>query len=83
MGVPDHRSTGRRNGEPGAYASPQSPHALDDASADELRGEWWRLYYCEPPSKPPTMPPIMAKMRYRVPMSLWLVEKSQRRHPVG
>ena len=25
-------------------------------------------------SKPPTMPPIMAKIRYIVPMSLWLVE---------
>jgi Protein of unknown function (DUF2924) len=50
--IPDHRSTGRPNGAPGANAncpSPRSPHALDDASLDELRGEWQRLYHCEPP----------------------------------
>ncbi len=34
-------------------------------------------------SKPPTMPPIIARMRYSVPMSLWLVENSQRRMKVG
>ena len=34
-------------------------------------------------SRPPMTPPTMAKMRYIVPMSLWLVEKSQRRHPCG
>ena len=52
MDIPDHRSTGRRNGEPSANAncsSPRSPHALDDASLDELRGEWRRIYRREPP----------------------------------
>ncbi len=34
-------------------------------------------------SSPPTIPPTIAKVRYNVPMSLWLVEKSQRRNPVG
>jgi Protein of unknown function (DUF2924) len=46
-----HRSTGRRGGEPSANAnspSPRSPHALDDASLDELRCEWRRLYRSEP-----------------------------------
>jgi Protein of unknown function (DUF2924) len=49
---PNHRATGRRNGEPSANAncpSPRSPDALDDASLDELRGEWRRLYRSEPP----------------------------------
>ena len=32
-------------------------------------------------SKPPMMPAISAKIRYIVPMSLWLVEKTQRRQP--
>ena len=35
--IPRHRSTGRRDGEPGADAncpSPRSPNALDDASFD-------------------------------------------------
>ena len=32
---------------------------------------------------PPMTPAIIAKMRYIVPMSLWFVEKSQRRSPVG
>ena len=50
--IPDHRSTGRRNGEPSTDAncpSPRSPHALDDVSLDELRGEWRRIYRSEPP----------------------------------
>jgi Protein of unknown function (DUF2924) len=50
--IPGHRSTGRRGGEPNADAncpSPRSPHALDDASLDELRCEWRRLYRSEPP----------------------------------
>ena len=44
------RAPGRR--EPSADAncsSPRSPHALDDASLDELRCEWRRLYRSEPP----------------------------------
>ena len=52
MDIPDHRSTGRRNGEPSANAnrsSPRSPHALDGASLDEFRGEWRRIYRSEPP----------------------------------
>ncbi len=32
-------------------------------------------------SRPPTMPPVSASIRYIVPMSLWLVEKSQRLRP--
>ena len=32
---------------------------------------------------PPTMPNTTAKTMYIVPMSLWLVEQTQRRHPVG
>ena len=32
---------------------------------------------------PPTRPKTSAKTRYIVPMSLWLVEKSHRRQPVG
>ena len=50
--IPGHRSTGRSGGEPSADAngpSPRSPHALDDASLDELRSEWRRLYRSEPP----------------------------------
>ena len=50
--IPGHRSTRRRSGEPSADAncpSPRSPHALDDASLDELRCEWRRLYRSEPP----------------------------------
>ncbi len=31
--------------------------------------------------KPPTIPAIMAKIRYIVPMSLWLVENSHRDMP--
>ena len=50
--IPGHQSTGRRGGEPSADAncpSPRSPHALDDATLDELRCEWRRLYRSEPP----------------------------------
>ena len=50
--IPSHRSTGRRGGEFSADAncpSPPSPHTLDDASLDELRCEWRRLYRSEPP----------------------------------
>ena len=50
--IPGHRSTGCRDGEPSDDAncpSPRSPHALDDASLDELRCEWRRLYRSEPP----------------------------------
>jgi len=32
-----------------AQMSPRSPHALDGAGLDELRGEWRRLYHSEPP----------------------------------
>ncbi len=49
--------------------------------------------YCRPGScssrriitdrKPPITPEIMAKIRYIVPMSLWLVENNQRFIPVG
>jgi hypothetical protein len=57
------------------------------------------LYWCEscrnvPPgcirssrmpidNRPPTKPPMSANARYIVPMSLWLVEYTKRRHPVG
>ena len=50
--IPGHRSTGRHGGEPSADAncpSTRSPHALDDASLDELRCEWRRFYPSEPP----------------------------------
>ena len=50
--IPGHRSTGRRDGEPSVEAncpSPPSTHALDDASLDELRCGWRRLYRSEPP----------------------------------
>ena len=50
--IPSRRSTTRHGGEPSAAAnclSPRSTHALDDASLDELRGEWRRLYRSEPP----------------------------------
>ena len=50
--IPSHRSTGRHGGEPSADAncpSPRSPQALDDASLDELRCEWRRLYRSKPP----------------------------------
>ena len=46
---PIYRAPG---GEPTADAncpSPRSSHALDDASLDELRCEWRRLYRSEPP----------------------------------
>ena len=52
MEIPSHRSTWRRGGEPSADAncpSPRSPDTLDDASLDELRREWRRLYRGEPP----------------------------------
>ena len=52
MEISGHRSTERRGGEPSAHAnctSPRSPHALDDASLDELRCEWRRVYLSEPP----------------------------------
>jgi hypothetical protein len=48
---PSHRSTRRRGGEPNTDAncpSRRSPHALDNASLDELRREWRRLYRSEP-----------------------------------
>ena len=32
---------------------------------------------------PPMMPAVIANTRYIVPMSLWLVENTNRRHPVG
>ena len=50
MEIPGHRSTAA-GGEPSVDAncpSPRSPHALDDASLDELRCEWRRLYRSEP-----------------------------------
>ena len=50
--IPSYRSIGRRGGETSADAncpSLRSPHALDDASLDELRCEWRRLYRSEPP----------------------------------
>lgn len=50
--IPSHQSTGRRGREPSDEAncpSPQSPDTLDDASLDELRREWRRLYRGEPP----------------------------------
>jgi Protein of unknown function (DUF2924) len=50
--IPSRRSTTRHGGEPSAgpnCPSPRSPHALDDASLDELRCEWRRLYRSEPP----------------------------------
>ena len=34
-------------------------------------------------AKPPTTPPMMAIVMYMVPMSLWLVEYTHRRQPVG
>jgi len=52
---------------------------------------WPLAKYCSPGScssmrimtdrKPPTIPPMMANRRYMVPMSLWLVELSQRQIP--
>src|SRR5215471_12242848 len=52
---------------------------------------WPLAKYCNPGScssmrimtdrKPPTSPPMMANSRYMVPMSLWLVELSQRQMP--
>ena len=52
---------------------------------------WPLAKYCRPGScssmrittdrKPPTSPPMMANSRYIVPMSLWLVELSQRPMP--
>src|SRR6478609_7250148 len=42
----------RRRCEPNADGncpSPRSPHVLSDASLDELRCEWRRLYRSEPP----------------------------------
>ena len=47
--IPGHRSTGRRATADANCLSPRSPHALDDASLDELRCEWRRLYRSEPP----------------------------------
>jgi hypothetical protein len=50
--IPGRRFTERRSGEPSADAScpsPQSSHALDDTSLDELRREWRRLHHSEPP----------------------------------
>jgi Protein of unknown function (DUF2924) len=49
--IRDHRFTGRSGGEPSATAncrSPWSARALDDASLDELRCEWRRLYRSAP-----------------------------------
>ena len=47
--IPGHRSTGRRGGEPSADANCPSPRPPNDASLNELRGEWRRLYRSEPP----------------------------------
>jgi hypothetical protein len=50
--TPSHRSTEHRCDKSSADSkclSPQSTHALDDASLDELRRKWRRLYRCEPP----------------------------------
>ena len=50
--IPGRRFTERRRCEPSADAncpSPRSPHVLNDASLDELRCEWRRLYRSEPP----------------------------------
>jgi Protein of unknown function (DUF2924) len=50
--IPSHRFAGRSGGEPSANPnrrSPRSALALDDASLDELRREWRRLYRSEPP----------------------------------
>ena len=50
--IPSHQSTKRRGDNPSADAncpSPRSLHTLDDASLDELRCEWRRLYRSEPP----------------------------------
>jgi Protein of unknown function (DUF2924) len=47
-----HQSIERCAGEPGADAnrpSPRPPQAVDDASLDELRCDWRRLYRSEPP----------------------------------
>jgi hypothetical protein len=49
--IPSRRSTERRPSEPHAADCPGSPppDALDDASLEELRREWRRLYRSEPP----------------------------------
>jgi hypothetical protein len=50
--ISGHRYTERRGGETSTDAncpSPRSPRALDDASLDELRREWRRLYRSETP----------------------------------
>ena len=51
MHIPSRRSTERRPSEPHAADCPGSPppDALDDASLEELRREWRRLYRGEPP----------------------------------
>ena len=49
METPGHRSTERRGGEPSADANCPSPRSPHDASLDELRHEWRRLYCSEPP----------------------------------
>jgi hypothetical protein len=50
--IPSHQSINRRGGNSSAdenRPSRQSLHTLDDASLDELRCEWRRLYRSEPP----------------------------------
>ena len=50
--IPSHQSTKRHGGNPSADAncpSPRSLHNLDDASLDELRCEWRRIYRSRPP----------------------------------
>jgi Protein of unknown function (DUF2924) len=50
--IPGQQSTRRRGAEPSAdvkFPWSRSPDALDNASLDELRSEWRRLYRSEPP----------------------------------
>jgi hypothetical protein len=50
--TPSQRFTEHQGDKRGAAPkrlSPRSPHTLDDASLDELRREWRRLYRSEPP----------------------------------
>ena len=49
--IPGHGFTERRHGETRTDANDprRSPRAMDNASLDELRCEWRRLYRSEPP----------------------------------
>ena len=52
VNIPGRQSTTHQCGKPRAAAncpSPRSPNCPDDASLDELRCEWRRLYRSEPP----------------------------------